>query len=234
MSDPDRQYRDLADLNPDAFIIQVEGKVVYCNRSARRMFGESETVRLIGMESIELVAPDTRDFILKRRNKVLSTGEPAPYTETRHLRLDGTSFPSEMVVGQVTWGGRAGTMNIIHDITKRKEAEEALRESEVRLSKAAEMAKIGHWVWDKIEDQAIYCSEALAKMYGVASGVELAAVCTSHVADLTWVHPDDRERFDEAVRTANESKRGFDIEYRIINAAGEVRHLHNSRPFCFR
>ena len=98
MSDPDRQYRDLADLSPDAFIIQVEGKVVYCNQSARRMFGESETVRLIGMESIELVAPDTRDFILKRRNRVLSTGEPAPYTETRHMRLDGTSFPSEMVV----------------------------------------------------------------------------------------------------------------------------------------
>jgi len=227
MSDPDRQYRDLADLNPDAFIIQVEGKVVYCNQSARRMFRDGETVRLIGIDAIQLVAPDTRDFILKRRNRVLSTGEAAPYTETRHLRLDGTSFPSEMVVGQVTWGGRAGTMNIIHDITKRKQASEALRESEVRFSKAAEMAKIGHWVWDKIEDKAIYCSEALAKIYGVASGAELAAMCTSHVADLTWVHPDDRERLDEAVKTANESKRGFDIEYRIINAAGEVRHLHN-------
>ena len=35
-----------------------------------------------------------------------------------------------MVVGQVTWDGRAGTMNIIHDITKRKEAEEALQKSE--------------------------------------------------------------------------------------------------------
>ena len=77
----------------------------------------------------EMVDPDFREFILKRRNKVLSTGEPAPYTETRHLRLDGTSFPSEMVVGQVIWGGRAGTMNIIHDITERKRAEEALRAS---------------------------------------------------------------------------------------------------------
>lgn len=34
--DSDRQYRELAELNPDAFIIQVEGKVVYCNQSARR------------------------------------------------------------------------------------------------------------------------------------------------------------------------------------------------------
>ena len=120
MSAPDRQYRDLADLNPDAFIIQVEGKVVYCNQSARRMFRDGDTVRLIGIDAIQLVDPDFREFILKRRNRVLSTGVPTPYTETRHLRLDGTSFPSEMVVGQVTWGGCAGTMNISHDMTERK------------------------------------------------------------------------------------------------------------------
>ena len=96
MSDSDRQYRDLADLNPDAFIIQVEGKVVYCNQSAQRMFRERETVRLIGMDAIQMVDPDFREFILRRRNSVLSTGEQSPYTETRHLRLDGTSFPSEM------------------------------------------------------------------------------------------------------------------------------------------
>ncbi len=226
MSESDHQYRDLADLNPDAFIIQVEGKVVYCNRSARRMFRVSG-VGLIGIDAIQLVDPEFREFILERRNRVLSTGEPAPYTETRHLRLDGTSFPSEMVVGPVTWDGRDGTMNIIHDITMRSEAVEALRESEVRLSKAAEIARIGYWVWDKIEGKAIYCSDGLARIYGVASGVELAAMCKSHVADLEWVHPDDRERFDETVRTANETKRGFDIEYKIFNAAGEVRHLHN-------
>ena len=117
MSDSEHQYRDLADLNPDAFIIQIEGKVVYCNRSARRMFRDGDSARLIGIDAIQLVDPDIRDFILERRNKVLSTGEPAPYIETRHLRLDGTSFPSEMVVGPVTWDGRDGTMNIVHDIT---------------------------------------------------------------------------------------------------------------------
>ena len=74
MPDLDRQYRDLADLNPDAFIIQVEGKVVYCNQSARRMFRDGESARLIGIDSIQLVDPDFREFILKRRKEVLSTG----------------------------------------------------------------------------------------------------------------------------------------------------------------
>ncbi len=64
-------------------------------------------------------------------------------------------------------------------------------------------------------------------MYDVASGEALATMLSSHAADLEWVHPDDRERFDQAVRTARETKRGYDIEYRIVNAAGEIRHLHD-------
>ena len=66
-------------------------------------------------------------------------------------------------------------------------------------------------MWDDIEDKAIYCSDGLATMYGVASGVELAALLSSHEADRAWVHPEDRDRFDEAARTATEMKRGYDI-----------------------
>ncbi|MCZ6861337.1 MAG: hypothetical protein O7I42_13860, partial [Alphaproteobacteria bacterium] len=72
-------------------------------------------------------------------------------------------------------------------------SESTLRESEARLSKAAEIAKIGYWVWDANEDKAIDCSEGLATMYGVASGAELTAMLSSHAADLACIHPEDRE-----------------------------------------
>jgi PAS domain S-box-containing protein len=150
-----------------------------------------------------------------------------PKFEWMHLTPDGQETLCEVSLARLPDPHRKLVRASISDISERKAAEEALRESEARLSKATDMAKIGYWVWDKIEGKAIYCSDELARIYGVASGVELAAMCRSHVADLEWVHPDDQKRFDEAVRTANETKRGFDIEYRIINAAGEVRHLHN-------
>ena len=112
------------------------------------------------------------------------------------------------------------------DVTERKRAEDLVRESEARLSKATEMAKIGCWVWDEIDDKAIYCSEELAKMYGVASGEELAAILCSHAANLEWAHPEDREYFSQAVEKSKVAKGGYDIEYRIINSEGEIRHLH--------
>ena len=198
MPDPERQYRDLADLNPDAFIIQVEGKVVYCNQSARSMFRESKSARLVGMKAIELVDPAFRDFVMKRRNMVLSTGERAPYTETRHLRLDGNSFPSEMVVGRVTWGGRVGTMNIIHDITRRKEANEALRESERRYRDLFDLAVVGIYR-TKPRGRHLEVNPALARMRGCNTSAEFMA----HFVDAMhpiYVDPSAREEMSRLMR----------------------------------
>jgi PAS domain S-box-containing protein len=133
-------------------------------------------------------------------------------------------------VRQVATVRRAETGDIIWDgigldITEEKRAREGLRESQARLSKAAEMAKIGYWVWDEIKDKAIYCSDELAKMYGVDSGADLAALTPSHAADLDRVHPEDRERVEQVMHTAMDTKRGFDVEHKIINSKGETRYL---------
>ncbi len=66
----------------------------------------------------------------------------------------------------------------------RRRTEQALQESEARLSKAAKMAKVGYWVWDEIEDKASYCSDEMAEICGVDTGRELTAMLTSFEKDL--------------------------------------------------
>jgi PAS domain S-box-containing protein len=150
-----------------------------------------------------------------------------PRFEWMHLTPDGQETLCEVSLARLPDPHRKLVRASITDISERKAAEEALRESEVRLSKAAEMAKIGYWIWDELEDKAIYCSEEAAKMHGVASGAELTAMLSSHVAGLAWIHPEDRERYDQVILEARTLKCGFDIEYRIIDSKGKTRHFHS-------
>jgi PAS domain-containing protein len=66
-------------------------------------------------------------------------------------------------------------------------AEEAFKESETRLRHAAELANLGHWVWDEIEDRAAFCSDELARIFGHESGAEYRDTLSSLAADLAGV-----------------------------------------------
>ncbi len=220
------QLRGIMDNAPIEIVLKdTEGHYVLTNAQWQENYNLTDE-EAKGRTLHDLFPEEIAKPLSAQEHEVMETGEAAAY-EDKVPQSDGVHdfltvmFPIRDTAGEVV---NFGAMAV--DITERKRAEEALRESEARLSKAAEMAKIGYWVWDEVRDKSIYCSDELVKMCGIASGADLAAMLTSHAANLEWIHPDDRERFDEAVRTAKETKRGYDIEYRIVNSEGEVRHLH--------
>jgi PAS domain S-box-containing protein len=98
-------------------------------------------------------------------------------------------------------------------------AEEALRQSEERLRLAAEAAHLGTWHWDLVADRLVWSDEC-KRLFGIPAAAEM-----SYALFLAAIHPDDRDRVDQAVRRALHEGADYDVEYRTVWPDGGVRWI---------
>ncbi len=111
-----------------------------------------------------------------------------------------------------------------HDITERKEAEQALRQNQALFDQAARLAHLGHWAYDEVEDRVIYSSEEIARIHGVTVNEHLASLSSTE-KDIERAHPEDRDELGRVLRQAQKQATAYDVEYRIVRPDGEVRHV---------
>ena len=98
-------------------------------------------------------------------------------------------------------GKPVGIQGIARDISERRRAQQALRESEERLRLALDAGRIGVWDWD-IPGNHLAWSDRICEIHGLKPdeyGCRLEDF-------LRMVHPDDRERVSQAIQQALERK----------------------------
>jgi len=137
----EQRFRTFVDHATDAFFLFDDRNVVLdVNRQACQSLGYTRE-ELLGMTPIDF-DPDMTPTLLDEIMRKLDDGALMAF-ESRHRRKDGTVFPVE-VRGQAFWeGGQRFRVASARDITERKQAEAALRESEERFRGTFENAAVG-------------------------------------------------------------------------------------------
>ena len=198
-------------------MVERDQTISLVNREFCRLLGCSEQ-DAIGSSWTAYIFEDDRSRMVENNRKRLADAQSAPdQYEFRFRRTDGAIRNALMHVAVIPTSGKI--LCTFVDITDRKQAELALRESEYFFRESQRAASIGSYKTD-FTTGFWESSEVLDQIFGIGRDY-----CRSVQGWLEIVHPDDREMMDRYLRDeVIGHRRPFAKEYRILRKNdGEVR-----------
>ncbi len=214
-----------------------DGVITVFNRAAERMLGyrASELVGLctpaILHDPDEVAAraeafsrelgmpldPGFEVFVIRTR-----LGLPNEYQWT-YLRKDGSRFPVLLSVTAIydKDGVIAGFLGIAMDISERTAAETAVRDSADRLNEAQRIAEVGSWDLDLVSNKLIW-SDEIFRIFEIDPN----RFGASYEAFLNAIHPDDREKVNQAYTRSLTARAPYEIAHRLLMADGRIKWVN--------
>jgi len=154
---------DLIEISPVSIMVHdLQGNLLYANQKTFDLHGYSKD-EFLALNLHEIDAPASEVLIEARIKEILQTGEAK--FEVEHYRKDGTIFPLEVFVKATEWEGKKVLLSFASDITERKRAAEALRESEEKYRYITE--RMSDVIWTlKSNFEVQYVSPSVLKALG--------------------------------------------------------------------
>ena len=112
-------------------ILDLQGTILFANNAAARTIEADDCAGLIGRNVMEFIAPESREDVVGDFIQV-SQGHDAYLAQYNAISAKGNKFCVESIGKVISYEGEPADLISIQDITKRKAAEDALRESEER------------------------------------------------------------------------------------------------------
>ena len=172
------RFRTLIEKAPMGISISRNGSGIYANPKLVELFRLRDAEECVGRPVAECFAPQCREEG-KERSRRRSLGLPVPVEyEAIGLRSDGSQFPIHVTVAQVQLVDGMADIAFLKDITERKRAEEALRESEAKLRGVFECSRDAIGI--SRDGLHVFANSAFLEMFGFEKNEQLAGTSDSH------------------------------------------------------
>ncbi|MGE5681975.1 MAG: PAS domain S-box protein [Bacillota bacterium] len=207
-------FRSLADFSPAPTILSNDGKIIYANSSAAKLFGYEEPHELPGKDYIILYHPDHRDSISSKIS--LTNGSLSGIvSEERINRADGKNMTVSVALRNIPFKGKGALLSVFYDISEYKINEKELRSSQEHYRSL--ISKLPDYVFIQVEGKIVYVNEAMLK----AGGYEPEDMLQKPVFNFI-----DEKYHRFVIEAINRRLSGYDsepIEIEIILKSGKRR-----------
>jgi PAS domain S-box-containing protein len=214
----EEKYRRLVEVSPIATWIAKDDIITYVNPAALQVLGATDPNEIVGRPAFDFIHPDYHAVVKTRISQMRTEGRVATLLEEKYLRLDGSVVDVEVVATPFISTGGAIIQVFFQDITSRKQAEKALRESEARHRALVEsqIDLVSRYLPDAT---LTFVNDAYCKFYG-KTREELIGQ-----SYLFMIAPEFREQVASEARKLAEAKGMVTGEYVNYRYDGEKRWI---------
>jgi PAS domain S-box-containing protein len=215
------QWKEVFEHNPVMyFMVDAAGTVLSVNTFGAAQLGYSVS-ELLGQSVLKVFPADEQQAAKSNVAICLENIGQTHSWEICKVRKDGSSlWVRENAKAVRRLDDRLIVLIACEDITERKQAENALRQSEMYLAEAQRVSHTGSF-GRRVGSGEIIWSEETFRIFGFdkAPSVQLAAV-------MQRIHPDDRARVQRTIDRATRDGKEFELGYRLLMPDGSVKHVH--------
>lgn len=217
------RYRSLVEAQAELVCrFYPDTRLTFVNEAYCQFVGKSAAA-LLGRSFMHLVPESSQEIALSQIAQLLKAPNEVLHTENRLVTGDGDIRWVEWISRTVT--NETGDVLEIQaagrDITERKQAELALRESEEHFRQIAEGVREAFVIRDVDADRFLYVSP----QYQTITGYPLSAIYDDPFHLIGIAHPDDRDMVEKLLLKTMERGETFSQYYRIYHADGTLRWI---------